>query len=80
MWRRPYRKQDFTALQGWAINDVNIELWVPILVLGLVAARLWKIDRVKKPGSCTKCGYDLTGLAASACPECGQALPAAKPS
>lgn len=31
------------------------------------------------PGNCTTCGYDLSGIASSRCPECGQDLPVLKP-
>ena len=49
-------------------------IW-PLLIPGacLVAAACWK-NRSRSPaipGSCPKCGYDLTGLREPRCPECG---------
>ncbi len=35
------------------------------------AAALLRLSPVKPPGSCQKCGYDLTGNVSGVCPECG---------
>jgi hypothetical protein len=57
-------------------TSIGFPLWLPLAVIGLPTARLWRLrwrDRFG-PGHCRKCGYDLTGLPApAACPECGRA-------
>ena len=56
---------------GYAINIATIaglSLWLwftPIVVRD--AWRAWR----RKPHMCAACGYDLRGLAANVCPECG---------
>jgi hypothetical protein len=35
----------------------------------------WKQRRAAARGVCAGCGYDLSGLATSSCPECGLSLP-----
>jgi hypothetical protein len=37
----------------------------------------WRLWRRIEPGSCAGCGYDLAGLRASVCPECGKPIAAA---
>ncbi len=51
---------------------------VSLLYSALVSAvwpaiRLYRVLRRKPPGSCVKCGYDLSGLVGETCPECGSA-------
>lgn len=53
------------------------------LMLGLASglvARSWLVDRearrCARTPACFACGYDLTGVAAPRCPECGDAHPA----
>lgn len=50
-------------------------LLLPFPFLGLCFALLIVLPRPWKkslgPGHCTKCGYDIRGLAAESCPECG---------
>ncbi|MCB9850951.1 MAG: hypothetical protein H6817_09645 [Phycisphaerales bacterium] len=44
---------------------------VPIaLFTGFVAHVKWRKHRA--PGSCSQCGYDLTGNTSGVCPECGR--------
>ncbi len=54
---------------------VFVPIWtlaIPPLLTGMIARRL---DRRKPKGTCPKCNYDRTGLAAdSVCPECGETL------
>ncbi len=56
-------------------SAVGFELWVPLwapwLAASFAAAWLWALDRRRPPGTCAKCGYDLTGNTTGACPECG---------
>jgi hypothetical protein len=54
-------------------------LWPPALALALVAAGLWPGARRHGPGRCEACGYDVSGAARAACPECGRRVaPAAE--
>jgi hypothetical protein len=45
-------------------------LWLPLLLVALPTAYflLWYHHRA--PGSCIRCGYDLTGNTTGVCPEC----------
>jgi hypothetical protein len=59
-------------------------LWLVRSVLGgLLPVSLWAAWRTRpreRLGSCERCGYDRTGLAAAAkCPECGAAAGASPP-
>ena len=38
------------------------------------AAALLRLRQVKQPGSCHKCGYNLTGNESGVCPECGSPI------
>lgn len=51
-----------------------------IVLLGILAISLSLFlivpaVRVTRPGVCAKCGYDIRGLLAEKCPECGQPIP-----
>lgn len=50
-------------------------LWIPALLVAIPTSLMWGthiIARRRKPGMCTKCGYDIAGLLGKeACPECG---------
>lgn len=52
-------------------REIIVPFWaVGVMgVLGCVAA--WRRARRAALGHCGKCGYDLVGLAAGVCPECG---------
>jgi hypothetical protein len=56
-------------------------LWVPALLAAAPTGLLWGMHIRKrrsraKAGCCTRCGYDLRGLASgSPCPECGAVTP-----
>lgn len=61
-----------------AWNGLVESAWPPVagvvLLLGAgVVARLMMVG-LPGPGSCGKCGYDLTGVKSGKCPECGQGL------
>jgi hypothetical protein len=55
------------------------------LGLYLFLSGRWVIGRLTRGlawpggGTCHKCGYDLTGVDSSRCPECGTKLPAKSP-
>ncbi len=53
---------------GWYIV---VPLWMPSLLLGLLAAWLWCKRKSAGPNQCESCGYDLTGVPSPVCPECG---------
>lgn len=51
-----------------------IPLWMPLVLIGTPTACLFWSDRRRRlsdKSRCHKCGYDLIGLTASVCPECG---------
>ncbi len=50
----------------WSIGSLAIAG-----VVGLVVGVLLQRHPRRAPGACRQCGYDLTGLAAGVCPECG---------
>lgn len=45
--------------------------WSLIMAIRSLRSRYWK-KRIE--GACNKCGYSLTGLTSSRCPECGAAI------
>ena len=59
---------------------VNVPLWIPVLVLFLLAVLAWwKHDRPRRwlaRGLCAECGYNRAGLGKERpCPECGAPSP-----
>ena len=44
-----------------------------VYVAGCFAAKRWA--PVPGEGACEQCGYDLRGITASVCPECGEGQP-----
>ncbi|MBU6414470.1 MAG: hypothetical protein KGS45_13490 [Planctomycetes bacterium] len=71
-----YSNQYFT-------KNITFPAWIPPLLLVIPTILMWRsyfINRPHKPGTCSKCGYDITGLVSKeACPECGTAFEVAKP-
>lgn len=56
---------------------LHLPLWMPLAGFGLPAAALALADRKRQKRLRTTmcvCGYDLTGLAASRCPECNAVI------
>ncbi|MHC5002102.1 MAG: hypothetical protein ACYTJ0_03180 [Planctomycetota bacterium] len=58
-----------------------LEALVTIAIAGLALHWAWQIlvARLARDGYCDWCGYDLTGLTAGRCPECGHAFGAEAP-
>lgn len=55
---------------------VAVPTWFALLVTAPIAWRAWVTRRralrpPSPPHECTRCGYDLRGVAAERCPECG---------
>ncbi len=58
--------------------NFSVTLWPFWLLLMTPTAWLWYLRLRRKPGHC-RCGYDLSGLGAGQCPECGRTLPSRPP-
>jgi hypothetical protein len=55
-------------------EGVAVPLWGLFGLTGWVAAYfVHRLRRIARQGCCTRCGYDLTGVPAGVCPECGPA-------
>lgn len=52
-------------------HGVTLPLWLPLLLVGVIAFAAWRRSRGHAPGCCRMCGYDLTGNISGVCPECG---------
>jgi len=70
------------------VNETKVQM--PLLFLALAAVayparkilKAWnwrRIYGVIPDGTCTRCGYDLTGNTSGVCPECGKTVAAKKP-
>lgn len=60
------------------LGDLSILAAVAAIVFSFVKLR--REMRWRKPGCCTECDYNLAGLNADKCPECGAMMNAAPPS
>lgn len=62
---------------------ITLALSIPLAAMWYVAARVmhWPLapPRVRPRERCRRCGYELTGLDAPRCPECGYARNAGSP-
>lgn len=70
---RHARVLPYTPLWGGLVLD-SLIFAVAWAVLGVLSYRLFSLSqrrRLKRTGCCTRCGFDLTGLQGSICPECG---------
>lgn len=56
---------------------VYIPLWLPFLLIAVPSVSALGRTPRPPPGHCEKCGYNLTGLVESRCPECASAFGAA---
>ena len=53
-------------------RQVEIPLWIPLVLVAIPTGLLWWRNRPPKPGHCRSCRYDLTGNVSGVCPECGE--------
>jgi predicted amidophosphoribosyltransferase len=72
LWQNPTWPEWTKDRSGQIIGAV-VPHWLPLSVALMPAAFLWSRRRLRKPGSCPNCGYDLTGNASGRCSECGEA-------
>lgn len=78
-----------TIVSSWATEEsIDVYIlgssfphWLLLLVLSVPALfgtrsyrRAWRAYRRRRRGLCEACGYNLTGLTSSTCPECGCAF------
>ena len=66
-------------LSGWVqvfntayIKAIRIPLWMLFLPIAAVSLLAWRRARMRRPGHCLNCGYDLIGNVSGVCPECGK--------
>lgn len=65
-------RTESNAVSSWGVwTEWIMPLWIPLVppLLLILALR-----RQNLPGSCRRCGYDLTGNVSGRCPECGTAV------
>lgn len=73
-WRSPWVRWWFDWNGGaWSAPYVMVPLWIPLLALLLLTGARWRSLRAVVQGTCSECGYDLTGNESGRCPECGHA-------
>jgi len=58
---------------------LRLNLWIPVVLLLAVPAVMFVRAMMRclmfaKPGTCYRCGYDLTGNESGRCPECGNSI------
>ncbi len=56
---------------GASESTILLPLWLALLACALPTGWLFYRERVRKPGVCATCGYDLTANVTGVCPECG---------
>jgi hypothetical protein len=79
---RPHLKLEFKHFGvGGGGRVATVPIVLPLVFSAAPAALLWWRERVERrrllEGHCRKCGYDLSGLGAPTCPECGAPAPTA---
>lgn len=62
-----------TTAGAGRILSVHIPIWMPVVVTASATVVTWRRSRRPLPGHCRNCGYDLAGVVAPVCPECGGA-------
>ena len=81
-FRFEWRKPDCLYLQGygclpvlWTETRIAFPLWLPLAMCVVLPvaqfARHFLRRRRRPPGTCSQCGYNLTGNSSGTCPECG---------
>ena len=67
------------SVSGWAkviytgyVKAIHIPLWMPFLPIAAASLLAWRRARMRRPGHCRNCGYDLMGNVSGVCPECGK--------
>ena len=68
----PHRLRELAILPYVSPRWSELPCWVVVVPLLLLAWLIWP-RRVKRPGCCSRCGYDLRGTP-QCCPECGTAV------
>lgn len=63
-----------TPLLGASIQQVELPLWIPLVLVAVPTALLWRHHLSHRPGRCARCSYDLTGNTSGICPECGNPI------
>ncbi len=71
-WGR-YTLPNVGSRPGQRAIQVVVPIWVLVAWTALLPALvLWKhMSRPRRPQTCSKCAYDLTGNISGTCPECG---------
>lgn len=58
-----------------SLYNLAVPHWFVVALLGVTpvtwAAAAWRRRRLRRPGVCRSCGYDLRGNVSGVCPECG---------
>ena len=60
---------------GGMNTSLVVPVWAPLFAVTVPTVVLWYLERRRAPGSCRRCGYNLTGNTSGICPECGASTP-----
>lgn len=81
LWHRDAAMQWTPSVQSESTEGLNVKVEVPLWLLAGLFAASWRLALAKgwhrHDWQCRGCGYDVRGLAAAVCPECGRGLAAA---
>jgi hypothetical protein len=67
----PWFKTEEYQMGPFRHRYLALPLWPLWLIVAAPTLWLWWLDRRRPPGSCPRCGYDLSGVPGGVCPECG---------
>jgi len=71
-WRFPWRPvRTENVISG---HGVSAPLWNIAVLSGALSVVLFRAGCRGSRGTCSKCGYDLTGNVSGRCPECGELI------